>query len=403
MRLHTLRLRAFGPYATDQVIDFDRLARGGLFLLEGPTGAGKTTVLDAVTFALYGGLAGEDSADDRLRSHFATPDMRTEVVLEWSLRGTRYKVTRSPEYRRPKRRGEGLTTEASRVHLQRREGTRWASLSASKAEAGEMISAALGLTRVQFTQVMLLPQGEFAKFLRSSDDERRGLLTKLFGTGLYDRITSELCARRTEATRARERSGQAISDAVSAAAEAAGLDAVQRAELLAAPRAEQQTQLKELAESLAQTTAVTKEALEVAARAVTAALAEDEDAKRQAGLMTRLTEALAGLSAHEATRPDHDGRAALLTAARHAEPVRPLLEVLADATAAVLAAADVVHDLVPEPGDDALAGRGGDDAATRAEAADAEAAGLQHAVDGEQGLPAREAELAGLEQDAAAA
>ena len=73
MRLHTLRLRAFGPYATDQVIDFDRLARGGLFLLEGPTGAGKTTILDAVTFALYGGLAGEDSADDRLRSHFATP------------------------------------------------------------------------------------------------------------------------------------------------------------------------------------------------------------------------------------------------------------------------------------------------------------------------------------------
>src|SRR6516162_6918410 len=140
MRLHRLRLAAFGPYATEQVIDFDRLAHGGLFLLEGPTGAGKTTILDAVTFALYGGLAGEDSADDRLRSHFATPDMRTEVVLEWSLRGTRYKVTRSPEYPRPKRRGEGLTTEASRVHLQRQEGTTWASLSASKAEAGEWIA-----------------------------------------------------------------------------------------------------------------------------------------------------------------------------------------------------------------------------------------------------------------------
>jgi len=157
MRLHTLRLRAFGPYAAEQVIDFDRLAHGGLFLLEGPTGAGKTTILDAVTFALYGGLAGEDSADDRLRSHFAAPDTRTEVALEWSLRGVRYKVTRSPEYRRPKKRGEGLTTEASGVHLQRREGTGWASMSASKAEAGEMIAEALGLTRVQFTQVMLLP------------------------------------------------------------------------------------------------------------------------------------------------------------------------------------------------------------------------------------------------------
>jgi len=77
MRLHRLRLAAFGPYATEQLIDFDRLAHGGLFLLEGPTGAGKTTILDAVTFALYGGLAGEDSTDDRLRSHFAAPGAQT--------------------------------------------------------------------------------------------------------------------------------------------------------------------------------------------------------------------------------------------------------------------------------------------------------------------------------------
>ena len=170
MRLHRLRLAAFGPYATEQVIDFDRLAHGGLFLLEGPTGAGKSTVLDAVTFALYGGLAGEDSADDRLRSHFAAPDARTEAELEWSLRGVRYRVTRSPEYRRPKKRGDGLTTEAARVHLQRRDGTAWASVSANKAEAGEAITELLGLTRAQFTQVILLPQGEFARFLRSSDD-----------------------------------------------------------------------------------------------------------------------------------------------------------------------------------------------------------------------------------------
>ena len=192
MRLHTLRLRAFGPYAAEQVIDFDRLAHGGLFLLEGPTGAGKSTILDAVTFALYGGLAGEAPADDRLRSHFAAPDTRTEVTLEWSLRGVRYRVTRGPEYRRHKRRGDGFTIEASRVHLQRREGTGWTSLSHNKAEAGELIAETVGLTREQFTQVMLLPQGEFARFLRSSDDVRRALLTKLFGTGLYDRITAEL-------------------------------------------------------------------------------------------------------------------------------------------------------------------------------------------------------------------
>ena len=199
MRLHRLRLAAFGPYATEQVIDFDRLAHGGLFLLEGPTGAGKTTILDAVTFALYGGLAGEDSADDRLRSHFAAPAAPTVAELELSLRGVRYKITRGPEYRRPKKRGDGLTTEASRVHLQRRAGAGWTSLSANKAEAGELIAELVGLTRAQFTQVMLLPQGEFARFLRSGDDVRRALLTKLFGTSLYDRITDELCARRTEA------------------------------------------------------------------------------------------------------------------------------------------------------------------------------------------------------------
>src|SRR5262252_3325626 len=140
MRLHRLRLAAFGPYATEQLIDFDRLAHGGLFLLEGPTGAGKTMILDVVTFVLYGGLAGEDSADDRLRSHFAAPDARTEAELELSLRGVWYKITRSPEYRRPKRRGEGFTTEASRVHLQRRDGGAWASVSANKAEAGELIA-----------------------------------------------------------------------------------------------------------------------------------------------------------------------------------------------------------------------------------------------------------------------
>jgi DNA repair protein SbcC/Rad50 len=403
MRLHRLRMTALGPYASEQMIDFDRLAQGGLFLLEGPTGAGKSTVLDAVTFALYGGLAGEDSADDRLRSHFAAPDARTEAELEWSLRGVRYRVTRSPEYRRPKKRGDGLTTEAAHVHLQRHDGTGWVSVSANKAEAGEVISDLLGLTRTQFTQVMLLPQGEFARFLRSSDDDRRRLLTKLFGTSLYDRITDGLCRLRTEATRTREAADRAICDAVSAAAEAAGLDAAGRADLLAAARDDRHTRLKELDESLAGAIAVTGAALEAAAGALGAAQAEHEQATRQASLMTRLTTALTELQAHAATRPGHDLQAARLAAARHAEPVRPLLDLLAEATAATAAASADLAGLLPEPGEDALAGRGGADAAARAKAAEAGAAALQHDADDEQGLPEREAELDRLEQDAAAA
>jgi len=403
MRLHRLRMTALGPYASEQMIDFDRLAQGGLFLLEGPTGAGKSTVLDAVTFALYGGLAGEDSADDRLRSHFAAPDARTEAELEWSLRGVRYRVTRSPEYRRPKKRGDGLTTEAAHVHLQRHDGTGWVSVSANKAEAGEVISDLLGLTRTQFTQVMLLPQGEFARFLRSSDDDRRRLLTKLFGTSLYDRITDGLCRLRTEATRTREAADRAICDAVSAAAEAAGLDAAGRADLLAAARDDRHTRLKELDESLAGAIAVTGAALDAAAGALGAARAEHEQATRQAGLMTRLTMALTELQAHAATRPGHDLQAARLAAARHAEPVRPLLDLLAEASAATAAASADLAGLLPEPGEDALAGRGGADAAARAKAAEAGAAALQHDADDEQGLPEREAELDRLEQDAAAA
>lgn len=205
MRLHSLELQAFGPYATPQQLDFDRLTSGGLFLLEGPTGAGKSTILDAITFALYGGLAGAESADDRLHSDFAGPDVEPRVRLEFSLDGVRYLLTRVPEHQRLKRRGHGYTTEPMRVHLQRMRGGRWVSLSSNKAEVGEAITTAIGLNLAQFTQVMLLPQGEFARFLRSDDDTRRALLTKLFGTQLYDAITAELDRRRAEAIRARQR------------------------------------------------------------------------------------------------------------------------------------------------------------------------------------------------------
>src|SRR5215470_3588139 len=279
MRLHILELRAFGPYATGQRIDFDRLAASGLFLLEGPTGAGKSTILDAITFALYGGLAGEEPGEDRLRSHFADPAAEPSVTLEFSLHGTRYRVTRAPEHRRPKKRGEGFT-----------------------AEAGEVVTEAVGLSREQFTQVMLLPQGEFARFLRARDDDRRELLTKLFGTQLYDRVTAELDRRR--------------------------YDAARRTELLSLSRADRETRLKEESEGLAETMAVTGEGLELAIARVAAARAAAGQAGQRAALMARLTQALADLREHRGTRAEHDRRAAALDAARRAEPVRPLLAAL---------------------------------------------------------------------------
>jgi exonuclease SbcC len=400
MRLHTLELQAFGPYAAQQRIDFDRLAASGLFLLEGPTGAGKSTILDAVTFALYGGLAGEESGEDRLRSHFAGPAAEPSVMLEFSLHGTRYRVIRVPEHRRPKKRGDGFTTEASRVHLERLEAGGWSSLTSNKAEAGEMITEAVGLNREQFTQVMLLPQGEFARFLRARDDDRRDLLTKLFGTQLYDRITAELDRRRHDAARRREEAEQAVAAAVSAAAEAAGLDAGARADVLVLSRADRETWLKEAAVRIAGEVAVTGAGLGVAVSDLAAARKADERAKQRAARMTRLTEALAALDEHARTRPEHERRDQRLATARRADPVRPLLAEVAEAAVAVGAAQDALRAWMPEPDQDALAGLGGREAADRAEAAGKTASELQHLADREAGVAGQEADLAVLEQAA---
>ena len=403
MRLHTLELQAFGPYATAQHIDFDRLASSGLFLLEGPTGAGKTTILDAITFALYGGLAGDESGADRLHSDFAAPDVEPSVTVEFSLGGIRYRICRVPEHQRLKKRGQGYTAQPMRVHLQRRDGGNWASLSANKAEVGDLITEKVGLNREQFTQVMLLPQGEFAKFLRCDDDDRRTVLTRLFGTQLYDRITAELDRRRAEAVRARQEADAAIQNAVSAAAEAAGLDSQARGDLLALTAADRAIRCKQVGEELAATVALTAAALELATSQVTAALTAQERAKLQAGLMTRLTETLAKLAEHQGSRAEHDRRAGQLAAARRAEPVRPLLDVVAEAEAITMTARDALLRLVPDPDDDMLAGRGGQQAAGRCDAAEAGAASLQPLAEAEGTLPDREAALGDLQVAAAAA
>ncbi len=396
MRLHTLELTGIGPYARPLAVDFDRLASGGLFLLEGPTGGGKTTILDAITFALYGGLSGDGSGRDRLRSDFAGPADESSVTLEFSVAGTRYRIRRSPEYQRPKLRGDGFTTQASQVHLQRREGDRWVSQSANKAEAGELVTAAIGLSRDQFTQVMLLPQGEFAKFLRSDDDDRRALLTRLFGTGLYDRITAELDQRRRAAQARQRDADEVITAAVAAAAEAAGLDAGGRDELRGLGRAERGTRLKELGADLALTIEVSRDALAVAADELTRAGGNAQREAQRAGLLTQLADAVGALAEHEATRPEHAGRKARLDQARLAEPVRPLLDELTEARRAVATALAATAELLPEVGTLEGPEQARDRAAVAAEqaaAAERTAAGLEHLVGREASLPAAQAEL----------
>ena len=434
MRLHSLTIQAFGPYAVRQEIDFDRLTSSGLFLLEGPTGVGKTTILDAVTFALYGGLAGEDSGQDRLHSHFADPGVEPEVSLEFSLRGVRHKITRSPEYQRPKLRGEGFTTQAMKVHLQRSDpGGGWESRSSNKAEVAEMVGEAIGLSRDQFTQVMLLPQGEFARFLRSDDDARRTVLTKIFGTQLFDRITAELDRRRAQAVRDRQAAEADIAAAVAAAAEAAGLDGDQRDELLALRPEERAVRLKQISEEQDALAALAEQGRELTADQSRAALSAERQATARSELMRRLTGALAALEAHEASRAEHAERVASLDAARRASPVRPLLAVLADAESGTAAAREQVRQAVAEAAgqagaataiaDVAAAGQAEEfaEAARLADGADRDlvvnaaaraadraaeglraAAGLEHLVAAEAALPAAEEAAAELDRVAAA-
>ncbi|WP_257135192.1 SMC family ATPase, partial [Streptomyces sp. wa1063] len=188
MRLHRLSITAFGPFGATQEVDFDGLSSAGLFLLHGPTGAGKTSVLDAVCFALYGAVPGaRQSPGASLRSDHAPADLSTEVQLELTVGGRRLEVTRSPAQPRPKKRGDGFTVEKAQSRLRGYDPERgWQALSKSHQEIGEELTQLIGMSRDQFCQVVLLPQGDFARFLRADAEARGKLLGRLFDLVVED-------------------------------------------------------------------------------------------------------------------------------------------------------------------------------------------------------------------------
>ena len=193
MRIHHLRISAFGPFAGTEDIDFDRLSAHGLFLLNGPTGAGKTSVLDAICFALYGSVPGARQDGKRLRSDHAEPGQEPAVTCEFSAQGRRFEVTRSPAWEKPSTRGKsGFTVQQAKTLLRERVGGAWVEKSARNDEAGAEIMALLGMDREQFTRVVMLPQGDFAAFLRSKAADRLDLLQKLFGTQRFEALEQEL-------------------------------------------------------------------------------------------------------------------------------------------------------------------------------------------------------------------
>ncbi len=188
MRLHRLVLEAFGPFASRQEVDFDVLTEQGIFLLHGPTGAGKTSVLDALCFALFGRVPGARAGVSRLRSDHADPSVAPQVCCEFSVGTRRLEITRSPAWQRPKRRGTGVTTEQARVVVREWDGRAWTTLTQRLDEAGHLVDAVIGLGPEQFTTLVVLPQGDFAAFLRADAETRRRLLERLFGTDRFTQV-----------------------------------------------------------------------------------------------------------------------------------------------------------------------------------------------------------------------
>jgi DNA repair protein SbcC/Rad50 len=196
VRVHRLALTAFGPFAERVAVDLDEVGRDGLFLLWGPTGAGKTTLLDAVVYALYGTVPGARGEEKRLRSDHASDRVRTEVECEVTLGGERLLVVRRPAQERPKVKGTGVTTEQAKLTVQRWTGDGWEPVSTRVDEGSEHLRSRLGLSAEQFCQVVLLPQGDFARFLRAEPEDRGRLLRTLFDVGRFARVEDWLDEQR---------------------------------------------------------------------------------------------------------------------------------------------------------------------------------------------------------------
>jgi len=207
MRILRLTMDAVGPFPGHEVIDFEAFSDAGRFLLSGPTGAGKSTIIDAIVFALYGKVSGgRDSSDSRIRSRYASEQAKTEVELIFSTSSGNYKVRRQPAYERVKKNGKGVTKQNAKAWLFKLdEQLREVSEPLTKtSDVGTEITRIVGLNREQFTQTVVLPQGKFAQFLRSTSKDRQDLLQELFGTAIFEDLQLDLVERAREVKKKQE-------------------------------------------------------------------------------------------------------------------------------------------------------------------------------------------------------
>ena len=391
MRLHRLTMTAFGPFAGTEVVDFDALSGAGLFLLHGPTGAGKTSVLDAVCYAIFGQVPGARAgARARLRSDHAPADREPAVQLELTVASRRIEVTRTPEWVRPKKRGTGVTTQPAATHLRELVDGEWVPLTTRGDEAAQLLLDLVGMGHEQFTKVVLLPQGDFAAFLRADAEERRLLLGRLFDIDRFSAVEGWLVDERRRLAAQVVLGDQQTAGLLARATEAfAGLpvaeqddDGVVEVEVKAA---RQVTNLLERAETLGRCAQVDLEAQIERASAARVVLAQ---ATALTARRSRWDRATSQLQALDEASESHAQAVRRIALARAAAPLAGLLDVLESATSqgeAAQGAVERARAAVP------LAARAGDEPGLRQLIA-----GHRRVLGSLEGAPERLAELGSL-------
>ncbi len=395
MRILRLTFAGLGPYRGEQTVDFTALQHDGLYLIAGRTGAGKSTILDAITFALYGSVPRFDGGEKHLRSDHAGPADETFAELEFEAAGHRYRLRRSPEYQRPKTRGEGLTRQAAKAVLERLapgEPQGWT----SAREIGDVVQQVVGLNGEEFLQVTLLAQGRFSEFLLARNDDRQRLLRRLFGTHRFDRLRQRIVERAADAGRGLDAERALLVQEAERLAQLATLDGADPVE---PPQQLERDWFAAVAELLhpacetARSTAEAASAEEARRRAVLDELRSVADRQRR---RASATEALGRL---DDETDAVDGLRRELDLARRVDAVQPLLagerRVLEDldrARDAAIRARPALAEAALESLQD------GDEPARLADELLAELGSLDQALEQERRLPAEESRRRQAEQ-----
>ncbi|MFA0440319.1 hypothetical protein BCU70_19335 [Vibrio sp. 10N.286.49.C2] len=298
-----LTLSAFGPFAKTEVIDFALLGHSPLFLINGPTGSGKSSILDAICYALYGETTGSERTGDQMRCDYASATMLTSVTFDFELSGEQYRIERSPDQEVPKQRGEGTT---KRTHAAVLTKVSDQSLIANKPkQVAVAIQELVGLDVKQFRQVMVLPQGKFRELLTASSKERELIFGQLFQTHIYSNIERTLLEKAAGIRKAKDEFDNQIKGAL----EVAGLESEQ--------------QLKAQEDVLLPEVNSLKDELNQSDRALIEARKQAELATLQERKFNELDEVAKSTLSHQANRPIDDTNRIKLAAFQSAVKLQP--------------------------------------------------------------------------------